>query len=102
MAAADAVVLPSEREGLANVWVEALACGTPLVIPPIGGAAEVVRSPAAGRLADRTPEAIAQALRDLLANPPSRADTAACAARFSWDENARQIIAFWNEIAGQA
>jgi hypothetical protein len=48
MAAADAVVLPSEREGLANVWVEALACGTPLVIPPIGGAAEVVRSPAAG------------------------------------------------------
>lgn len=102
MAAADAVVLPSEREGLANVWVEALACGTPLVIPAIGGAAEVVRSPAAGRLADRTPEAIAQALRDLLANPPSRADTAACAAPFSWDENARHIIAFWNEIAGQA
>jgi teichuronic acid biosynthesis glycosyltransferase TuaC len=100
-AAADAVVLPSEREGLANVWVEALACGTPLVIPAIGGAAEVVNTPAAGRLAERSPEAIAAALRDLLAAPPARADTAACAARFSWDENARQLLAFWNDIAGQ-
>jgi glycosyltransferase involved in cell wall biosynthesis len=102
MAAAHAVVLPSEREGLANVWVEALACGTPLVIPNIGGAAEVVRTPAAGRLAERTPEAIAQAMQDLLANPPARQETAACAAGFSWDENARTITAFWNDIAGQA
>lgn len=101
MAAADVVVLPSEREGLANVWVEALACGTPLVIPDVGGAAEVVCSLAAGRLAARTPEAIAQALRDLLANPPVRADTAACAAGFTWEENARQITAFWKKIAGQ-
>ncbi|MDE1915128.1 MAG: glycosyltransferase [Sphingomonadales bacterium] len=101
MAAADAVVLPSEREGLANVWIEALACGTPLVIPPIGGAAEVITSPAAGRLAERNPDAIAAALRDLLNAPPSREATATCAARFSWEQNGRQILAFWNAIAGQ-
>lgn len=101
MAAADAIVLPSEREGLANVWVEALACGTPLVIPPIGGAAEVVTSPAAGRLAERNPHAIAKALSELLAAPPPREATAACAARFSWERNASQILAFWNAIAGR-
>lgn len=30
--AADVAVLPSSSEGLANAWIEALACGTPLVI----------------------------------------------------------------------
>ncbi|MCK9543336.1 MAG: glycosyltransferase, partial [Novosphingobium sp.] len=62
LSAADAMVLPSEREGLANAWIEALACGTPLVIPDIGGAREVVRSPSAGRIVERTPEAIAAAV----------------------------------------
>jgi glycosyltransferase involved in cell wall biosynthesis len=99
MSAADAVVLPSEREGLANVWIEALACGTPLVIPPIGGAAEVVKAPSAGRLAERTPDAIAQALRALLADPPAQQDVAANAASFSWQANAQAITSFWNAIA---
>lgn len=97
MSAADAVVLPSEREGLANVWIEALACGTPLVIPPIGGAAEVVTGPAAGRLAARKPEAIAEALRELLAAPIPQAEVAAHAARFSWQANARRLIEIWRE-----
>src|SRR3546814_4584676 len=42
--AADAVVMPSASEGLANAWVEALACGTPIVISDAGGAAELVTS----------------------------------------------------------
>lgn len=98
MSAADAVVLPSEREGLANVWIEALACGTPLVIPPIGGAAEVVKAPSAGRLAQRTPEAIAEALPAILADPPAQQDVAANAAGFSWQANAQAIADFWRNI----
>jgi teichuronic acid biosynthesis glycosyltransferase TuaC len=38
LSAADAMVLPSASEGLSNAYVEALACGTPIVIPDIGGA----------------------------------------------------------------
>jgi glycosyltransferase involved in cell wall biosynthesis len=99
MAAADAVVLPSEREGLANVWIEALACGAPLVIPDIGGAREVVTAAAAGRIAAREPGAIATALRELITQPPVQADVAAHAARFSWDANAAQIADFWGRMA---
>lgn len=99
LSAADALVLPSASEGLANAWIEALACGTPLVIPPIGGAREVVCDASAGRIADRTPEAIAAALRGLLADPPAQSDVAANAARFSWKANGQALAAFWREIA---
>ncbi len=99
LCSADAVVLPSEREGLANVWIEALACGTPLVIPDIGGAREIVRDDSAGRIADRTPQAIAAALLHLLANPPRQAEVARNAQRFSWEKNAAQLAAYLHAIA---
>lgn len=99
LSAADVVVLPSEREGLANAWVEALACGAPLVIPDIGGAREVVRLPSAGRITARDPKAIAAAVRELLADPPAQDAVAANAVHFSWEENARQLVAFWRKMA---
>lgn len=92
-AAADVMALPSASEGLANVWVEATACGTPIVIADIGGAREVVDRPAAGRIVDRTPAAIAAAIRELLANPPAQADVAAAAAKFTWARNTETLYA---------
>jgi len=86
-AAADVMVLPSSSEGLANVWVEALACGTPIVIADVGGAREVIDRPEAGLIADRTPDAIAEAVRRLLASPPDRQATRATAERFTWETN---------------
>ena len=42
MAGADAVLLPSRWEGMANAALEALACGTPVVsTPEAGGVAEL-------------------------------------------------------------
>ena len=101
IAATDAMVLPSEREGLANAWVEALACGTPLVIPDIGGGREVVGHADAGRIADRTPAAIAAALRDLLVNPPAAHTVATHAARFRWEANAAQLVDHWGTLANR-
>jgi teichuronic acid biosynthesis glycosyltransferase TuaC len=98
LSAADVFVLPSEREGLANAWIEALACGTPLVISDVGGAREVVASASAGRLAARDPQAIAEAVSALLENPPSQAEVAPHAARFSWEENAAQLAAHYRRI----
>lgn len=98
LCAADVLVLPSVSEGLANVWVEGLACGTPIVIPDIGGAREVVQDESAGRIAARTPEAIADAVRDILADPPSQADVSANVSRFSWGVNAQNLVRFWRDI----
>ena len=98
-AAADAAVLPSEREGLANAWIEALACGTPLVIPAIGGALEVLQNTSAGRIAARDPAAIGAAVRELLANPPPQTDVAANAGRFDWESNAAELLAYWQRLA---
>ena len=48
LSAADALVLPSSNEGWANVLLEAMACGTPVVASDVGGSREVVASPALG------------------------------------------------------
>ena len=98
LAASDVFVLPSEREGLANGWIEALACGTPLVISDVGGAREVVLDAGAGRLAARDPQAIARAVGELLANPPTQTEVAQNAARFSWEQNAAQLAAHYQRI----
>lgn len=100
LSAADVVVLPSEREGLANVWVETLACGTPLVIPDIGGAREVVRDASAGRIAARDPHAIAEAVSAILADPADQEVVARNAELFSWDRNAAALAEHWREVAG--
>lgn len=100
--AADIVVMPSASEGLANAWVEALACGTPIVISDAGGAAELVTSPVAGRIVDRTPEAIAQAVQAILAAPPSPADVAtSLGGRFDWDRNGRELAEHLRRCAGR-
>jgi teichuronic acid biosynthesis glycosyltransferase TuaC len=93
IAGADVMALASASEGLANAWVEALACGTPLVVTDVGGARDVVTGPAAGRIAARTPEAFADAIAALLADPPAPDAVAAHAAGFSWEANAAQLHA---------
>jgi teichuronic acid biosynthesis glycosyltransferase TuaC len=98
LSSADAMVLPSASEGLANAWVEALACGAPIVIADVGGAREVVTGPEAGRIVAREPTAIAAALRELLAHPTPRARVAEYAARFSWPSNAEALAAHYEGI----
>lgn len=101
LAAADCLALASMREGLANVWVEALACGTPIVITPIEGAEETIDRPAAGRIVERTPEAFAAAISALLADPPAQAETrAAVTERFAWERHVAELYAHLARIAG--
>jgi glycosyltransferase involved in cell wall biosynthesis len=87
LAAADVMALASSSEGLANAWVEALASGVPIVVTDAGGAGEVVTDPAYGRIVERTPDAFAGAIAELLAEPPDPARVRHGAERFTWAAN---------------
>jgi glycosyltransferase involved in cell wall biosynthesis len=92
LAAADVMALASASEGLANAWVEALACGTPIVITAAGGAGEVVTEPGFGRIVARAPQAFAAAIGALLDDPPAQADVRRGAERFTWDANSAALF----------
>jgi len=83
--ACDALVLASSREGWANVLLEAMACGTPVVASNVWGTPEVVQSPAAGVLfAENSPRGIAAGVTQLRTQYPTRAATRAYAEQFGW------------------
>lgn len=101
LAAADAMALASEREGLANAWLEALASGTPIVIPDVGGARQVVQDESSGRIVPRTPEAFAAALGALIAEPPAPAAVRATAAPFTWATNSARHHAHLEQLVAE-
>ncbi|MBU2339967.1 MAG: glycosyltransferase [Alphaproteobacteria bacterium] len=98
LSACDAMVLPSASEGLANAWVEALACGTPLVITDVGGARELVTDSLAGVLVARETQAVREGIERVLAEPRDRQAVAATVERFGWNANARALAAHYDRL----
>lgn len=100
--AADIMVLSSSREGWANVLLESMACGTPVVASKVWGTPEVVAHADAGLLMEqRSAHGIAEAVRALLAAPPSRQATRRYAEGFSWDATTAGQLDLFGRITGR-
>lgn len=96
--AVDALVLASSREGWANVLLESMACGTPVVATNIWGTPEVVAAPEAGVLVERNAKSIAAGVEALMQNYPDRQITRRYAERFSWDETTQGLLSLFKNI----
>jgi glycosyltransferase involved in cell wall biosynthesis len=62
------LALPSDHENFGNVVTEAMSAALPVVVTRTVGAAPLVAAAGAGRVVDLTPESIAEALSELLAD----------------------------------
>ena len=98
--AADALILASSREGWANVLLESMACGTPVVATRIWGTPEVVANESVGLLVDRRDSpSIAAALLLLLTAPIDRTQVRRYAEGFSWAQTSQQQVALFSRLA---
>ena len=97
--AADALVLASSREGMANVLLEAIACGLPVVATPIWGTPEVIASPDAGVLTqDRSTDGLVAGIKELFCDYPDRRRTRKYAESFSWDNTTNGLIELFRSV----
>ena len=84
--AADLTVLPSLSEGMPNVLLESLACGTPFVASDVGGVREIA-SGGGDLVPPGEPSALAEAISTRLAVPRS----ATLPPGFTWDACAAAV-----------
>ena len=105
--AADAFVLPSYYESFGLVALEAMACGTPVVVSRVGGLKTFIKQGETGYLIPwRCPEPFAQRLDMLLANPALK-ESMGKAARaqaldMSWSGVADRLLDFYSDLMADA
>ena len=99
----DVLILASSREGWANVLLEAMACGTPVIASSVWGTPEVVAAPEAGLLMkNRDAASIVEAARQLQSNPPNREATRRYAEKFDWQPTTDGQVTIFRALKSQA
>jgi len=89
--AADVFCLASSREGWANVIMESLACGTPVVATNVWGAPEILTTHAVGILVERNSGSIADGLLEALNRQWNRRRIREHVVERSWDVVAEEV-----------
>ncbi len=96
--ASDLLVLASSREGWANVLLESMACGTPVVATDIWGTPEVIQNSDVGCLVQRTAESIHQGILQLLEKHAHREEIRSYAENFKWNATSEAQYKIFNQI----
>ena len=100
LCAADVFVLATRNEGWANVFLEAMACGLPVVTTDVGGNREVVARPELGTVVPfGDGEALEQVLGEALDRPWDRARIRAYAEENDWDRRVKILVAEFCNLA---
>lgn len=87
------LALPSYNEGVPNVVLEAMACGTPVLVTNVGGIPEVVNEDVCGKIITaKSEEAVAQGLAFILSQTWDREVIQQHSRQFSWQNNQRQLL----------
>jgi glycosyltransferase involved in cell wall biosynthesis len=103
MRRADVVVLPYRNIEQSGVLYTALAFGRPLVLSAVGGFSEIAERGAARSVPPEDPDALAEAITELLNDPDTAGTLAAGAAReastvSSWDRIAESTMALYRDL----
>ncbi len=93
--AANAVLVPSSREGFGLAVLEALACDVPVLATPVGVHAEALAEVEGTLCAPFEPATWRAALEPALAARPVRVQGRASAERFSAAQMARRVLEAW-------
>jgi len=96
--AANAVLVPSEREGFGLAVLEALACDVPVLATPVGIAPEALEGVGGAYAAPFDEAAWRAALEPYLEADDPRIDGRARAQAFSTDVMAARVLAAWRSL----
>lgn len=108
LSGADVLALPSYREGLGMICVEALACGVPVIATNTGGIPEVIRHNETGLLVPPGDvEALAKALRWVLLNEAEAIKLALAGRclveqRYNLKANTQSLIEVYRDVLSAA
>lgn len=101
LSAADVFVLATSNEGWANVILEAMACGLPVVATDVGGNAEVVNEESVGTIVPfGDPRALETALEEALGRDWNREEIIAYARVNGWDRRVETLVREFRALAG--
>lgn len=99
LSAADVFVLSTRNEGWANVILEAMACGVPVVASDVGGNLEVVCRPDLGEIVPFDDQAaLTEALDRSLSKRWDAAGIRAYAEDNSWDSRVATLTTLFNKL----
>ena len=99
LSAADIFVLPTSNEGWANVFLEAMACGLPVVTSDVGGNPEVVCNDGLGTIVPfGHPQLLQQAIVAALNKNWQREEIINYAKNNSWDHRVEHLLTAFTEI----